>query len=62
MDSVIFKDDELLLNYEIMGEGQPVLLIHGLACDMNLMKGCMEPVFSNVEGYKRIYIDLPGMG
>ena len=26
------------------------------------MKGCMEPVFNKISGYKRIYMDLPGMG
>ena len=30
--------------------------------DHRLMTGCMEPVFNNRDGYKRIYIDLPGMG
>lgn len=29
---------------------------------MNLMKGCMKPIFNKVDGYKRFYIDLPGMG
>jgi pimeloyl-ACP methyl ester carboxylesterase len=26
------------------------------------MKGAMEPIFSSREGWKRIYVDLPGMG
>ena len=26
------------------------------------MMKCMESVFQKYEGYKRIYIDLPGMG
>lgn len=26
------------------------------------MAGCMEPIFNTKEGYKRIYLDLPGMG
>jgi len=26
------------------------------------MKGCMEPIFTNRPGWKRIYFDLPGMG
>ncbi len=54
--------EEIKINYEIKGEGKPVMMIHGLACDMNIMKGCMEPVFEKKEGYSRIYIDLPGMG
>ena len=26
------------------------------------MKGCMEPIFNSESDYKRIYVDLPGMG
>ncbi|WP_430786844.1 alpha/beta fold hydrolase [Virgibacillus flavescens] len=51
------------LHYEVHGEGIPIVMIHGFSPDMNLMKGCMEPFFTNSElAYKRIYIDLPGMG
>ncbi len=53
---------KIQINYEIIGEGKPIVMVHSLACDMNLMKGCMEPVFEKVEGYKRLYLDLPGMG
>ncbi len=53
--------------YEIHGEGKPLLMIHGNWCDHNLMKGCMERIFENTDdeelkNFKRIYIDLPGMG
>ncbi|MBE7101620.1 alpha/beta hydrolase [Bacillus cereus] len=54
------KDAEIY--YEIVGEGKPVLIIHGCAPDHRLMKRCMESVFQKYEGYQRIYIDLPGMG
>ncbi|WP_283747491.1 alpha/beta fold hydrolase [Bacillus cereus] len=54
------KDAEIY--YEIVGEGKPVIIIHGCAPDHRLMKRCMESVFQKYEGYKRIYIDLPGMG
>lgn len=51
------------INYEIYGEGTPVLMIHGWSVDHRLMKGCMEPVFQTVDNkWKRIYFDLPGMG
>ncbi|OEH92355.1 alpha/beta fold hydrolase [Bacillus solimangrovi] len=51
------------VNYEVYGSGMPIIMIHGFTVDMRLMKGCMEPVFSErEEGFKRIYIDLPGMG
>ncbi len=45
-----------------VGEGKPVVLLHGLGCDHRLMTGCMEPVFEQRRGYRRIYVDLPGMG
>ena len=48
--------------YEEYGEGKPVLNIHGWGPDHRLMKGCFEPVFSETEGYRRIYVDLPGFG
>jgi pimeloyl-ACP methyl ester carboxylesterase len=50
------------VNYEVYGEGKPIIMLHGYAVDHRLMKGCMEPVFDNRDEYKRIYIDLPGMG
>jgi Predicted hydrolases or acyltransferases (alpha/beta hydrolase superfamily) len=53
---------DLSLNYKIIGEGKPILMIHGYGVDHKLMVGCMEPLFSNKENYKRIYLDLPGMG
>jgi len=48
--------------YEIRGEGFPVLMLHGYGIDHNVMVGCMEPLFKSRPGYRRIYIDLPGMG
>ncbi len=48
--------------YEIHGEGRPLLMIHGYSPDHHLMSGCMEPIFQQRDGWKRIYFDLPGMG
>jgi len=48
--------------YEIRGEGRPVLCLHGYPVDHHCMYGALEPLFQNRSGYKRIYIDLPGMG
>lgn len=48
--------------YEVMGEGRPMLLIHGAGLDHRVMTGCMEPIFAGRVGWKRIYVDLPGMG
>lgn len=51
-----------LINYEIIGEGKPIIMIHGYYADNRVMAGCMEPIFSGKNDYKRLYIDLPGMG
>jgi len=48
--------------YQEYGRGVPVLCMHGYMCDHRLMTGCLEPVFARTSGYRRIYIDLPGMG
>jgi len=56
------KIKNLSINYEIIGEGKPIVIIHGYYPDHRLMIGCMEPIFRVNDGYKRIYIDLPGMG
>jgi pimeloyl-ACP methyl ester carboxylesterase len=48
--------------YEIYGEGRPIVMLHGFRPDHHLMIGCMEPIFQQRDGWKRIYLDLPGMG
>lgn len=50
------------LYYEEYGYGIPVICIHGFFADSHLMKGCLEPAFKYFNGFKRIYIDLVGMG
>lgn len=57
-----YKINDISINYEIIGHGKPIIMLHGYYPDKKLMVGCMEPVFNNGSGYKRIYIDLPGMG
>ncbi len=47
---------------ECHGEGVPVVAIHGLGPDRQLMVGCLEPIFTTRKGYRRLYLDLPGMG
>lgn len=56
------KIKNISINYEVIGEGKPIIMLHGYYVDHRVMTGCMEPVFSDKEKYKRIYIDLPGMG
>ena len=59
---MICKIDELKIYYEAYGDGIPLLMIHGYGIDHNVMTGCMEPIFKGRPGWKRIYLDLPGMG
>lgn len=56
------KVEKANIYYEEIGSGTTILMIHGFSPDHRLMKGCMEPVFQERDGYRRIYIDLPGMG
>ena len=56
------KLENITIYYEIIGEGYPVLMLHGWPVDHRIMKGCMEPIFKTRPNYKRIYFDLPGMG
>jgi pimeloyl-ACP methyl ester carboxylesterase len=48
--------------YEDLGEGTPILMLHGYTPDHRLLSGCMEPIFNEKKGWRRIYLDLPGMG
>lgn len=56
------KIKDISINYEIIGNGKPIIMLHGYSVDHRLMRGCMEPIFNDKSDYKRIYIDLPGMG
>ena len=59
---MICEINNLPIYYEEYGQGKPILCVHGFTIDHRALKGCMEPVFEKVSGYRRIYLDLPGMG
>ena len=50
------------LHYETFGEGQPILMLHGWPLDHRQLVFEMERHFVARVGWKRIYVDLPGMG
>ena len=52
----------ITVEYEEHGEGIPVIMLHGFSADRLMLISCMEPIFKNKSGFKRIYLDLPGMG
>jgi pimeloyl-ACP methyl ester carboxylesterase len=54
--------NDIPIFYEEYGAGKPVLCLHGYTLDHRMMSGCLEPVFLGQAGYRRIYLDLPGMG
>ncbi|CAN5628560.1 alpha/beta hydrolase [soil metagenome] len=50
------------VHYEEHGAGRPVLVLHGAGVDHREPEACFEPAFDDVDGFRRIYPDLPGMG
>ncbi|KAL4765527.1 alpha/beta fold hydrolase [Aspergillus foveolatus] len=53
---------ESLLSAHEIGEGLPVLIIHGWQMEGRVEELDFEPIFSQTQGVRRIYVDLPGMG
>jgi pimeloyl-ACP methyl ester carboxylesterase len=53
---------DITVHYELLGEGRPIIMLHGWGCDHRYMVSDMEPVFRQRDGWKRIYLDLPGHG
>lgn len=52
----------MAIYHKIIGEGFPIVMVHGWTLDHQAMMHAMEPNFENRTSWKRIYIDLPGMG
>src|SRR5690349_16367223 len=38
------------------------VLLHGFTADHRIRTGCFEPVFEDRRGWRRVFLDLPGMG
>ena len=53
---------QVVVNYVEHGTGLPVLVLHGAGVDHREAEACFEPVFDDLAGLRRIYLDLPGMG
>lgn len=50
------------VHYETIGQGRPILMLHGWSVDHRYMMADFEPIFQLRHGWKRIYPDLPGHG
>jgi pimeloyl-ACP methyl ester carboxylesterase len=48
--------------YEVIGEGRPIVMLHGGYVDHHQMARDMEPLFAKHPNWRRIYPDLPGHG
>src|SRR5690349_7569427 len=53
---------DLAINYETYGSGRPMVMLPGRPSDHRVMARFMEPLFTQREGWLRIYPDLPGTG
>ena len=45
------KIRDLDLNYEIKGNGKPIVILHGYTVDHRLMSGCIEPILGESNEY-----------
>jgi pimeloyl-ACP methyl ester carboxylesterase len=53
---------DIAIYYETYGKGLPFLMLPGRPSDHRIMMRFMEPLFTQREGWLRIYLDLPGTG
>ncbi|MGZ3674854.1 MAG: alpha/beta fold hydrolase [Ktedonobacterales bacterium] len=48
--------------YETHGAGRPIVMLPGIPSDHRIMARLMEPLFTERDGWLRLYPDLPGTG
>jgi len=53
---------DIVLYYEEIGIGRPLLLLHGMPLDHRHIANDFEPILEKRSGWRRLYLDLPGMG
>ncbi|SEO67090.1 Pimeloyl-ACP methyl ester carboxylesterase [Rhodospirillales bacterium URHD0017] len=56
------ETDKATIDYEVHGDGQPILLLHGWTMDRRVEIFDYEKIMATRPGWRRIYPDLPGMG
>lgn len=50
------------MHYEEQGEGYPLVVIPGFGLEHHETMGLIEPLFSQRDGWRRIYPEMPGTG
>lgn len=53
---MICKIKDIIFDYEVIGQGKPILILHKSMIEF------FEPVFVERTGWKRIYVNYPGIG
>lgn len=53
---------DIAIYYETYGTGRPIVMLPGRPSDHRIMMRFMEPLFTQRDGWLRIYPDLPGTG
>jgi len=56
------KLEDITVHYESFGDGRPIIMLHGWSINHRHMVHEMEPLFRRRQGWKRVYLDLPGHG
>lgn len=51
-----------MLHLHRIGSGQPLVVLPSFSLDHAAMAATVEPVFAELSGWRRIYVDLPGTG
>lgn len=50
------------MHVQAIGEGRPLIFVHGWRLSGQTERADYEPVFAGRRGWRRLYLDLPGMG
>jgi len=53
---------DIVIYYETYGTGRPIVMLPGMPSDHRVMARFMEPLFTQRDGWLRLYPDLPGTG